>query len=217
MRVLILIAGALLISCEGPLRGTQLASPAPSTAIISLHAALATGDLALTDVRGNGGSSGAVLDGALRNTTQRNARVSVRLGRPLYLANRTATAQNMIATAIYERGGQYWVDDADEPFIEVPAAATTPITLNGYCLDFDLDNPSTSDRLTPAPVPEYVSDIAVKLLAYEREMLNEDQSVVRAQIALWIAQGHTPAEIRERFPFTDVDLHEARRVLAGAF
>lgn len=217
MRILIFVAGALLISCEGPARGGQVSSRAPSTPTVSLHTALAAGELTLTDVRGNGGSSGAVLDGTLRNTTQRRARVSVMLNHPLYLANRTATAQNMIATAIYERGGRYWVDDNDEPFITIPADGTTPITLNGYCLNFDLDNPAASDRLIIEPVPEDIRGIAARLLAYERNTLDESQSVVRAQIALWIAQGHTPAEIRERFPFTDADLDAARRVLAGVF
>ena len=195
------------------------ASPAQfpeSGAAQELHAALAAGDLVVTDVRGRGASSGTVLDGNLRNTTARSIRIGVRLSRGLYLANRTASAQNMIATAVYERGGLYYVED-EEPFIEVLPHQVKGVTFNGYCLDFDLENPTETDSLAVQPVPPDLSDIVHRLLAYEQTAGDQEHSTVRAQVALWLAQGHTPEEIRERFNFTPADLNEAHRILAGTF
>ena len=55
------------------------------------------------------------------------------------------------------------------------------------------------------------------LLAYEQTAGDLEESTVRAQIAIWLAQGHAPEEIRERFPFTAADLDEAHRIIAGTF
>ncbi len=184
--------------------------------ISGLHAALAAGDLVVTDLRGRGASSGTVLDGNLRNTTARSIRIEVRLSRGLYLANRTESAQNMIATAVYERGGLYYVED-EEPFIEVLPHQVKGVTFNGYCFDFDLENPTETDSLSVQPVPPDVSNIVQKLLAYELTVGDQEHSIVRAQIALWLAQGHAPEEIRERFTFTSADLDEAYRILAGTY
>ena len=228
MRAALAAAIVLLASCGGPppqaieaakrTSSGQATGYGPAIGLVGLHAALAAGDLVLTDIRGNGASSGAVLDGSLRNTTARSIRVGVRLSRALYLANRTAAAQNMLATAIYERGGQYWVENDGEPFIEVPRGQAQAVTLNGYCLDFELDNPAATDSLVAQQVvPPDLLDIADKLLAYEQDGEDPEHSVVRAQVALWLAQGHAPEEIQERFPFTQADLTEAYRVVAGAF
>ena len=184
--------------------------------ISRLDAALAAGDLVVTDVRGKGASSGTILDGNLRNTTARSIRVGVRLSRGLYLANRTASAQNMIATAVYERGGLYYVED-EEPFIEVLPHQVKGVTFNGYCLNFDRENPTETDSLAVQPVPPDISDIVHRLLAYEQTSGDQERSTVRAQVALWLAQDHAPEEIRERFDFTPADLNEAYRILAGTF
>ena len=207
----VLSAIAVLFSC-GP-------SPvqSPESALIStLDTALVAADLSVTDVRGKGASSGTVLDGNLRNTTAKSIRIGVRLGRPLYLANSTASAQNMLATAVYEVGGRYYVED-EKRFIEVLPYQTKAATFNGYCLDFELDNPTETDSLVIQPVPPDLLDITNNLLAYERDARDLEHSTIRAQIALWLAQSHTPEEIRERFPFTAADLDEAYRILAPGF
>ena len=207
----LLSAIVVLFSC-GP-------SPVQSSEdglISTLDTALAVGDLSVTDVRGKGASSGTVLDGNLRNTTAKSIRLDVRLGRALYLANSTASAQNMMATAVYERGGRYYVED-EKPFIEVLPYQTKVVTFNGYCLDFDLENPTERDSLVIQSIPPNLLDITNNILAYERAAGDLEHSTVRAQIALWLAQSHTPEEIRERFPFTAADLAEAYRILAAGF
>ena len=207
----VLSAIVVLFSCgQAPVQ-----SPGPDL-ISTLDTALVAGDLSVTDVRGKGASSGTVLDGNLRNTTAKSIRIGVQLGRALYLANSTASAQNMMATAVYERGGRYYVED-EKPFIEVLPYQTKAITFNGYCLDFELDNPTETDSLLIQPVPPALLDISNNLLAYERAAGDLEHSTIRAQIALWLAQSHTPEEIRERFPFTTADLEEAYRILAAGF
>lgn len=217
MRVLPVIV--VLVSCA--------ASPAPSSQsgghevqeaqrIATLDAALAAGDIIVTNVRGLGASSGPVLDGTLRNTTATLIRIGVQLRRGLYLANQRASAQNMLATAVYERGGSYYVED-DEPFIEVAPHEAKEVTFNGYCLNLDRENPSTTDSLAVQPAPPDLSEIIDNLLTYEQTAGDQEESIVRAQIAIWLAQGHAPEDIREQFPFTDADLDVARRIVAGTF
>ena len=136
--------------------------------------------------------------------------------RGLYLANRTASAQNMLATAVYERGGLYYLED-DEPFIEVLPHEVKEVTFKAYCLDFDLENPAATDSLAVQLVPPDLSEIIDNLLAYEQTAWDQEGSTVRAQIAIWLAQDHTPEEIRERFSFTAADLDEAHRISTGTF
>ena len=136
--------------------------------------------------------------------------------RGLYLANRTASAQNMLATAVYERGGLYYLED-DEPLIEVLPHEVKEVTFKAYCLDFDLENPAATDSLAVQMVPPDLSEIIDNLLAYEQTAGDQEESTVSAQIAIWLAQGHAPEEIRERFPFAAADLDEAHRIIAGTF
>ena len=209
----------VLVSCA--------ASPAPSSEsggheaqeaqrISTLDATLAAGDMIVTNVHGQGASSGTVLDGTLRNTTATSIRIRVQLRRGLYLANRTASAQNMVATAVYERGGLYYLED-DEPFIEVLPHEVKEVTFKAYCFDFDLENPAATDSLAVQMVPPDLSEIIDNLLAYEQTAGDQEESTVSAQIAIWLAQGYAPEEIRERFPFTAADLDEAHRIIAGTF
>ena len=213
---IVILAACTASPPQFPVSGAAQETDRRVDPISGLHAALAAGDLAVTDVRGKGASSGIVLDANLRNTTARSIRVGVRLSRGLYFANRNPTAQNMIATAVYERGGQYYLED-DEPFIEVLPHQVKGITFNGYCLDFDLENPADSDSLVLQPVPPELSNIVHKLLAYEQATGDHEHSAVRAQVALWLARGHAPEEIRERFDFAPADLDEAYGILAGTF
>ena len=159
---------------------------------------------------------GPVLDGTLRNTTATSIHIGVQLRRGLYLANRRASAQNMLATAVYERGGSYYLED-DEPFIEVLPHEVKEVTFKAYCLDFDLENPAATDSLAVQLVPPDLSEIIDNLLEYEQTAGDQEESTVRAQIAIWLAQGHAPEEIRERFSFTAADLDEAHRIIAGTF
>ena len=62
-----------------------------------------------------------------------------------------------------------------------------------------------------------LSEIIDNLLAYEQTAGDQEESTVRAQIAIWLAQGHASEEIRERFSFTAADLDEAHRIIAGTF
>lgn len=190
-------------------------SSAPSQ-ISKLHTALASGDLVLTEVRGTGQSSGTVLEGLLENTTSEAIRISTRLSEGLYLENRNDQAQNMMATGIYERGGLYYVE-GNEPFIEVLPQAEKRVTFLAYCVDFERENPRAVDQLIVRPAPPDLSHIIRNIMAYEQANQDSEHLTVRVQVALWLAQGLTAEEIREKFTFTHVDLYEALRIVAGEF
>ena len=174
----------VLVSCA--------ASPAPSSEsggheaqeaqrISTLDAALAAGDLIVTNVHGQGASSGTVLDGTLRNTTATSIRIGVQLRLGLYLANRTASAQNMLATAVYERGGLYYLED-DEPFIEVLPHEVKEVTFKAYCLDFDLENPAAAGT--------YYYGACVEAVAGESDATNNYSASVQVSVTEVRAETH---------------------------
>lgn len=179
--------------------------------ITPLARALDSRELELIGVRGDGSSSGHVLHGTLRNNTSRAIRVRVRLADPMYFENGNSAAQNMVATEVYERDLSYYPGNGN-PFIEVRARDALPVTFNAYCVDFRKDNPSSGDRLSRRPIPKQYSDIFSRILAYERDNPDAD-TMVPAQIALWLARQETVASIATNFDFTPEQLTIARQIL----
>ena len=181
----------LLASLAAPsMVSAQAVRSTESMEISSLHAALSAGDLLLSDVRGTGTSSGTALNGTLQNTTNRAIRIAVQFARGIYFANRTARSQSMLATAIYGPDGQYWERD-DVQFIEVPARGTTGVTLYAYCVDFELDNPSSSDGLDQRSVPDHLADITRKIINYEKRLVGDEDSPNACPTCLVVGTGES--------------------------
>jgi len=93
--------------------------------------------------------------------------------------------------------------------IEVPAGGKTPIVFVAFCADFDLPNPTASDSLYLAKTPEHL--VPVANLVVSREVTEDDMNAL--QVAIWLKQGKTPAQIAETFPFTPADLARARQLI----
>ena len=176
----------------------------------TLNDALAAGDVVLDRIQGNGSSSGMALTASLRNTTNVIQQLSVRLSPALYLRPATSSAQNMLATEIYRASGEYFLID-EKPVIKIQPRETTSVMFNGYCVNFEKDNPSEADSFTIAQMPSWLVPIASRITSYERSQgRQDDESVVlRAQVALWLAQGHNPEEIRSKFNASDADFTAA--------
>ena len=184
-----------------------LVTAAPAEMLSSL---LSSGQVAFSSVRGTGSSSGSSLYGTLVNRTGSEVEVDVMLREPVYFKNR-GVGQNMIATQIYGSDGGYY-RDAGRSFVAIPANGSMEIMLVAYCADFELDNPTRNERLAVAPIPRSLDTAARRIAAYEAANPNAD-TLVPAQLALWLAQGLDPAQIRQQFSFSNAQLAEAWSIL----
>ncbi len=178
--------------------------------IEDLAQAVASGDVEIMSITGNGGSSGPVLEGYLLNKSLVSRNLDVRLGTPLFFKNK-GVGQNMIATQIYQRDLSY-MSDGENSFITLGPNERLSIMLIAYCVDFYKENPSGDDSFSITGIPSNLIDIARKISAYEGANPSRDVTL-SAQLALWKAQGISLKEIRERFPFGPADETEMRAIL----
>jgi len=110
-----------------------------------LESEIEAGRISVEEIHGNGSSSGAAIEGVIRNNTGRTLRLKTTLRRPLYLGNRSSrSSQNMIAFSVYGKGGSYY-SDGENDFIEVSPNQKMHIQMIAYCTDYEKDNP-TSER-----------------------------------------------------------------------
>lgn len=190
-----------------------LSGPAlAQTSISDLQAELQSGRISVEAMRGNGSSSGMSIEGRIRNTSQRPVRISTNLRRPMYLGNRTSRSrQNMVAFSVYERGGTYYTDGRNS-YIEVPPNQILDVQLLAYCADYEKDNPSITDQFAITDMPPEISEIVRKIANYKSRNPDEDLTRV-AQVALWLAQDLSPAEIRRTFEFSAQDEMKAREIM----
>lgn len=175
-----------------------------------LLGSIQTGSVEVVSVSGTGGSSGTVLRGILRNSTSSNLEIDTILLSPVYFDN-GSVGQSMVATQVY-LGDMSYYTDGSRSFITLAAGQSASVVFVAYCADFDLDNPETYHSLSVAPMPADLEATARKISSYDAEAAEFDVTVA-TQIALWVAQGETPAGIREKFDFTDQDLALAYEIL----
>ncbi|MDR0450265.1 MAG: hypothetical protein LBH26_03270 [Treponema sp.] len=176
-----------------------------------LNDILKNGQAALT-ARGNGGSSGMVINGYLRNTTSAEIWLDTFINRGIYLIN-SGAGQNMLATRIYLRGGQYYSDGSRE-FIILPAREDVEVSFIAFCANLERSNPSSEESFSSDAMPAELQAMAAKINRYmDEHPSGENQSTV-AQLALWRSQGKTRNEIGEHFRFTQSDWDSAGLILA---
>ena len=183
-------------------------SQAAGQSVATLSSAIAAGDVVLGSIHGNGSSSGTALDATLQNTTSATLRLSTRLVLPLYLLSGTESAQNMLATRVYESGGRFRIVD-QESVIDLPPGETIPIAFNAYCVDFEKDNPTAEDLFTLAEMPSWLAPLASGVVSYEESLEYDATAMRRAQVALWLAQGEDPQAVRNTFRVSDADMEAA--------
>jgi len=170
-----------------------------------------SGNIALTSTHGVDASTGASVLGYLVNNTSKDIRVAVNLDRPLFMRNSNRRSQNMLATQVFNRDGTY-LRDGKRSFITLKANKRIPVTFIAYCVDFEKDNPTNIDSFSISDVPAELVGISGKIQRYERENPDADSGAA-LQLALWLAQGESIREIREKFVFTPQDEQTARRLI----
>jgi hypothetical protein len=179
--------------------------------ILQIADALRTGSITLA-CSGNGSSSGAAVEGYITNKTTRVLYIDVHLSAPLYLKN-SGNGQDMVALEVYLASGEYSSLGSLE-FIEIGTGTRTPIIFTSFCVDFESDNPESSERFTVASVPfgDSVMRVVNNAGAYMRSHPDED-SVAAVQIAIWLALGTSIEHIGDKFEFSDADVGLARTLL----
>ena len=182
------------------------------TTVSDLNDEIQAGRITVENMRGNGSSTGMAIYGRIRNTTSRTLRINTNLRQPMYLGNRTSgSRQNMVAFSVYGRGGSYFTDGRSS-FIEVPANQSHDVQLLAYCADYEKENPTLADQFVISQVPPEISEITRKIAEYKRRNPDDD-SIQAFQVALWLAQGLSPEEIRRTFDFSQQDEIKARRIM----
>lgn len=175
--------------------GDNTAPQAPETPPperLALHEAQRRG-LVEYEVTGRGASSGDSLNIRLRRTTAQPLSLYIAPG--TVLGSRSRGVQRMVARAF---SGAETIDLADDEFQD--------FTLEAYCLDIDLDNPSAANRFAAQSIDERAAAI---LVAANSEGLG----VAATQAAIWMDEGATGEDIAAIFPATPEDLDAARRLL----
>ena len=186
-------------------------SSASSTRVTDLLSEMRSGNIALTSTHGTGASTGASVQGYLVNNTNRDIRVAVNLDKPLFMRNSRRRSQNMLATRVFNRDKTYR-REGNQSFIALKANKRIPVTFIAYCVDFEKDNPAGTDSFTINDVPTELVGISSKIQRYERD--NPDaNSGAALQLALWLSQGESIREIREKFKFTWQDEQTARNLI----
>ena len=182
------------------------------TVTTDLQSSLDSGDIELILIRGKGGSSGFSLDGRIINTSSFTKKIRTHFDRPMYLRNRSSNSrQNMLATQVYRSDRSYFSDGVTS-FIELKPNEQADVRFIAYCADFEKENPIGTDSFEIAEIPPHIADIGINITQYEANNSGED-IIVAAQVALWLAQGESPNEIRERFPFSQEDERLARYLI----
>jgi hypothetical protein len=175
-----------------------------------LRLLIQAGDVSLVSARGNGSSSGASVDGVLRNGTADTIFVDINFTTPLYFRNRGA-GQNMLAVQVFLDDGAY-LSDGSSFFIPLAPQEDVPVIFIAFCVDFHKENPAASESFGNTQLPENLRAIATKIAQYVASNPFED-STIAGQIALWLSQGVALDSIRSKFPFSQADVTLATQIL----
>lgn len=175
-----------------------------------LSAELDARKITLVSPTGNGNSSGASVTGCLINQGAAAENIDINLSRPLYLLN-NGSGQNMIATQVYLKNGGYR-SDGRHSFITLQPKFPIFVQFIAYCVDFKKDNPTGTDVFSIGVVPPSLNGVMANINKYARAHPKEEFTCA-AQVAIWLAQGQTIAEIQSKFSFTTADESLARSLL----
>jgi hypothetical protein len=182
-----------------------------TASVQELDDAVNNGQVALT-ANGNGGSSGMVINGFLRNLTSGELRININIDRGVYLVN-SGSGQNMVGTRIYHSGGRYFSNGSQE-FIVLQPQANVEVTFMAFCADLERDNPSSEESFSIGAMPSGIRTIAAKINRYLEEHSDDGNAGIVAQLALWQSQNKTRSEIMEHFRFTQSDWDNASVLLS---
>ena len=158
-----------------------------------LGAAISAGDVSLS-LSGNGKTMGLALSGTLYNNREHNISISVSIGSGLYF-NNSGSGQNMIATRIFPTFGINV--DTEAVSISLSPKGEITVTLNAYCADLLLDNPTTEETLSAGVMPNDLQTVMSQISRYEAD--NPGSVTPNAiQLAIWRSRGESHISISRK-------------------
>ncbi|MDR0503022.1 MAG: hypothetical protein LBH16_06840 [Treponema sp.] len=161
--------------------------------------------------RGNGGSSGAVVYGSLKNNSSNVVYVDVNLNDGLFLIN-NAEGQNMIATSVFFADGGFYKINSKK-FINLAPNSNTQIVMNAFCVDFEKKNPIKTESFSLSVMPDRLKNISSNISRYIANHLYDDDPVTPVQLAVWHTQGISQKDISAKFIFTAYDWEISIKIL----
>jgi ankyrin repeat protein len=195
---LVLLCGVFLVGATGPLAFGQGAIP--------LEQAVKDGKAEVW-IAGIGGSTGDAILITVRRKVPDVLRLTLTPG--TVFKSVSGTVQNMVGVSIK---GERIGDTSYRPAAEIVLTDNDKhnYVVEAYCLDFHKPNPGPSDAFAITVLDEPAATIL-------QAAKNRSASIAAIQSALWISREHlTAAELKRRFPATDVDISVARAVLTDA-
>lgn len=195
--VVFLLLGSVTQATQG--------TPPPKAAappITSLADAAAAGLVTLS-FTGMGGSSGDTIRLRVRRAAKRPMRL--RLAPGTVLRSASGVVQDMIVSAVKGRVKSE-TEYSPSAVIDLPTDEEQIYLVEAYCMDFEKENPGTSDRFDIGPVD-------TQALAVLRAVPPKQRNPSVIQAALWLAYGITEERIGERFRVAARDMEVARAAI----
>jgi len=178
-----------------------------------LNYSIEQGIVSLEGVNGFGYSTGMVLEGKLRNLTDKEIRIYAFLERPLFL-NNSGRGQDMVAISLYHYGGKYYFssNDPEKMFLILNSNEEIRITFLAFCLDFGKENPSSSDFFSIEKNAYPIENLVRKIIRFAKAN-PEYEFENAAQVAIWLYSGETEYRIKKRYNYSEEDLKLAKKFL----
>ncbi len=159
---------------------------------------------------GNGNSTGAAVEGYIKNNCKEIIQIEVNLQKPLLLEN-NGVGQNLILFQLFYSNGKYLRDDFTT-YLEFKPDTVYNIVGNALCNDFEKPNPELKEDLNIKSLQDTLKtyDFIFKI----REAIIKRKSTMKqAQCALWYVQGTSLEKINSKFKIELDELEKVRELI----
>jgi hypothetical protein len=209
--VAILLFATLTGCSPAPDSASAKSTSTPPRSPEDLADLLNAGTLSIVSATGNGNSSGASINGVIRNHSQRKVWIHTVMSHPVLFTN-DGPGQNMVGSMVLGADGSY-TSDGTHSFLSIDPNEQAHVVFVAYCVDFDKPNPVATEHFAIDDPPLELARTMHRIAAYTRA--NPDADItVPAQVAVWLNQGVEANTIRQKFPFTRDDEALARSFLS---
>ncbi|MCX6150995.1 MAG: hypothetical protein NTX22_10755 [Ignavibacteriales bacterium] len=162
------------------------------------------------ELHGNDNSTGAAVEGTIKNVGTEIIQVEVNLDKPLFLEN-NSVGQNLILFQIYYSNGKYLRDEFTT-YLEFKPDTVYNIVGNVLCNNFEKPNPVETEKFTVKPLSDSLKayDFIIKM---KNPIIKRECKMKQAQCALWYIQGESLEKINTKFEIELDELEEVRELI----
>lgn len=155
---------------------------------------------------GNGNSTGAAVEGTIKNPGKEIIQIEVNQQKPLFLEN-SGAGQNLVLFQLFYSNGKYLRDDFTT-YLEFKPDTIYNIVGNSLCYNFEKPNPEPNENLIVKILPDTLKtyDFIVKI---KDAIVKKKTTMKQAQCALWYVQGTGLDKINTKF---EIELNELEKI-----